>query len=62
MKEKRKPKKKLSKRWLVERKKYAAANLLMELGNKEPRDFQSYLRMDSELLCSKTKNRKKRVS
>jgi hypothetical protein len=49
LKEKRKPKKKWSKRWLVDRKKYAAANLLMELGNKEPRDFQNYLRMDNEL-------------
>ena len=31
LKEKRKPKKKWSKRWLVDRKKYAGANLLMEL-------------------------------
>ena len=49
MKEKRKPKKKWSKRWLVDRKKYAAANLLMELENNEPCDFQNYLCMDSEL-------------
>ena len=45
---KRKSKRKWSKRWFIERKRYSNANLLEELKVHESADYKNYLRMDEE--------------
>lgn len=45
-KKKKKQRKKWSKNWLLERKKYSHMNLLRELQQNEQGDFLNYLRMD----------------
>ena len=47
-KRKRKSKRKWSKRWFIERKRYSNANLLEELKVHEPADYRNYLRMNEE--------------
>jgi hypothetical protein len=45
----KKSKRKWSKRWLTQRKKYPFANLLKELETKQPQDFHNYLCINNEL-------------
>lgn len=46
---KKKPKRKWSKNWLMNRSKYTVVKLLNEIRMNEPRDYFNYLRMDNEL-------------
>lgn len=47
-KRKQKSRKKWSKRWFIERKRYSNVNLLEELKEHEPEDYRNYLRMNEE--------------
>lgn len=47
--EEKRKKRKWSKQWLLERRKYSHINLLRHLETNEPSDFKNYLRMENHL-------------